>query len=198
MPACDGWDILGEDLFNNRAKPIFFTEYLVTVQREDTILIDGQSFALKRSSSALFDPRDWGLHPVRVHMFNARGYHFTAAINDGLLTLQQLQVSTAQQDCSPINGQPPQRHQRHGVLYTNIDLPLSFQGTLTAAADFDARHQRSGLRPLEGYRTVISLTLQNGRVTNQHRRLQDTTPKPHGEGQQTDHLADLLNRHRRH
>jgi hypothetical protein len=154
----------------------------MTAQVSDTILIDNKPYAIAGvEGDGLFTPQSFGIHPGPANTACWRGYICQYKIENEELLLDELQISIMTvegegsdrkfvQHIGPeINGVQPKSAEgkflSSGNLYENMNLQISFSGSLFAADGFIRElYVHMGFHPAWKYETVFKVKCENGKV----------------------------------
>lgn len=135
-------------------------------QMSDVIVIDGEEFAVvEPTGDALFDARSHGVSPVMIHTANTRGVAARFRIDEGALSLSELQVGSI--DAPPAIGGVEPTTDEHGQTWTylNLNLPIAWTGDLIAGAQpIRKMIVLSGYLPVHHYEKVLAFDLEEGIV----------------------------------
>jgi len=147
----------------------------MTAQASDSVLCRDQEFSLTGWEGAgLFEPGQYGLHPVQVSTGNWLGYICTYAVSDNVLRLERLEIGFGADDRAaarrgegpPLFGVRPRLTEQDSyALYEHLDQAIAFSGTLTLGADFVwDTYVHMGFHPPWKHRVVWDLTFEAGKL----------------------------------
>jgi hypothetical protein len=125
----------------------------MTAQIEDTLLLEGEAYALVGMAAPLVHPRQFGMTPAPLHARCYRGFHCGFEIADDTLLLRSLTLREAQGLYRSICGCAPVRDAKAGAAtYDGLALRVGYGGVLRLA-----RETADG-------RVVVEVELVDGRV----------------------------------
>lgn len=145
----------------------------MTDQIPDSLLLKGTGYAIiGAQGSGLPAPRDFGLQPRALSSACWRGYIRAFKTRKGRLFLDRLTVKDDADRYPPINGIGPVGNRPRGACYKKLELPAAFTGLLRIGRDVACPVPMGWSRP-EGFRTVLDISLDGGRVTEIRDRSED-------------------------
>jgi hypothetical protein len=156
----------------------------MTAQVSDNVLYRDQKFSLAGWNGAgLFEPGQYGLHPVQVTTGNWVGYICTYIVAGNVLRLERLEIGFGADDrAATMRGEGPllfgvrprQSEQDSYAQYEHLDQLMAFTGTLTLGADFVwSTYVHMGFHPPWRYRVVWDLTFEAGKLVQEADRSAD-------------------------
>ena len=151
-------------------------------QENDKLVYDGKCYEIIESRMRLrFDPMEYGLKPSEVLSTIARGYLCEYIVADEQLYLDNLNINTEDDYYPEINGIAPLTNDQNILfwnghhIYSQVHIPVAYTGNLLIADQSEIIRQKPyGFgADLWEYRTLISLTFENGILTDRkdHSRL---------------------------
>ena len=141
-------------------------------QMADVIVIDDEEFAVvEPGPGTLFDPLAHGLRPVMTHTANTRGVYARYRIENGTLSLSDLQVGHLEKPPA-IEGVEPTTDEYGQVwTYLGLDLPIDWTGDLLVGTDLiDELYVHAGFSPVWHFERVMAFDIENGAVVGSEDR----------------------------
>lgn len=154
----------------------------MTAQLSDGFRIDAQDFLIAGiRGEGLFDPAHHGFEAVSRDTGCWRGYVCTYAIDEGHCVLADLSInhgrwqgrSYQRLKAPDFGGRTAQArgaddYERFDLNYTNLALPVAFDGNLLVARDFIRElYMHMGFHPAWKFRSVHELAFRQGRLVAQ-------------------------------
>jgi hypothetical protein len=137
----------------------------VTAQEPDEVVLGGRRFAITAVDGAgLFDPAGHGLRPGPTSTACYRGFVCRYRVRDGELTLDALQIGSAEPP-GPLCGIGPRPDRYQGTWrYHPLAIPVGFTGRLLVGRGYVAtgNHLNMGFWPAWMYAEVEELTFADG------------------------------------
>jgi hypothetical protein len=155
---------------------------VVTAQVPDTVLLDGEQFAIAGvSGHGLFEPEEHHLRPAMISTACWRGYVCQYAVAGGRLVLDELHLGSGSEidgqeigPGTPLLGGSAARQgipDGGGYVYRNLGWPAPFTGGLLLGADFvRSTYVHMGFHPAWKFGRVIELLVERGSVQAAHDR----------------------------
>ena len=115
------------------------------------------------TEGSLADPREYGMGPEMMHTACYRGFYATYELTDEALFLREMTINDKNGNYPPIGGVEPART-RHEATYTGLKEIIDFAGKIRLAKDFiEELYIHMGFQKPTAFRTVLDITLKNGR-----------------------------------
>lgn len=148
----------------------------MTAQMSDGFLLNDTKFSVAGiNGKGLFNPEQFGLHPVGTCTACWRGYVCLYSLKDDKLLLDELELSlvdfNGQEVASTvgpaINGVEPSvpknEHAIFNNIYKNLNLNINFTGGLLIGREFIRElYVHMGFHPAWKYREVFELVFEEG------------------------------------
>lgn len=134
----------------------------MTVQIEDTLRLEGDTYTLIACSGELVHPRQFGMAPAALHGACTRGWYCAFEIDDVHLVLRALTLRCADGRYLPVAGAQP-RVDRRARVASYDDLALRVRHTGRLRIGLGAMQPRGARTPI-AYRSVLDVDLLDGRV----------------------------------
>ena len=156
----------------------------MTAQVPDAILINNKGYAIAGvDGDKLFTPQSVGITPGPANTACWRGFICQYKIENEILLLDELQIAIMKVESEggnrkfvqltgpEINGVQPKSAEgkflSSGNLYENLNLQISFTGTITAGDGFIRElYVHMGFHPAWKYETVLEVKCENGKVVS--------------------------------
>lgn len=142
----------------------------MTAQFDDLFRYQNKEFAVAGiSESELFQPADFGLHPIPASTACWRGYVAVFTVFEGRLVLDTLSVNLKEGQAPTINGAMPEiptdGFKLFNNVYRNLNYRLHYTGGLLLGHNFIRQlYVHMGFHPAWKYKTVVELFFENGRL----------------------------------
>lgn len=139
----------------------------MTAQISDTFLFNGERYSMIGfKGGGLASPEQFGMTPVEIHTACCRGFYATYDLTDEALYLQKLTLREAKGNYLPINGVEPDKAE-YQTSYSGLNVVVPFTGEIRLAKDFiDKFYIHMGYQKPTAFKTVLDITLNNGKVEN--------------------------------
>lgn len=134
----------------------------MTVQIEDTLLLEGDTWTLVACSGELVHPRQFRMAPVALHGACTRGWYCAFEIDDTHLVLRALTLRCADGGYLPIHGTAPRIDRRaRSASYADLALRVPYTGRVRIG---QGAVQPRGVRAPAAWRSVLDVELADGRL----------------------------------
>ena len=136
----------------------------MTAQVSETFVYKGEKYSLIGiDGEGLAEPQDFGMKPVAIHTACWRGFYSTyEIINDGIF-LKEMTLSEKKNNYKLINGVKPIIDDLWSATYKDINIRVSFTGTIRLAKDFiQELYVHMGFQKPSAFKTVIDLKFEDG------------------------------------
>lgn len=152
----------------------------MTGQIHDQIRFRDQTYDLLSVTGAgLFEPSACGLIPTQLHTACWRGFYCTYLIEQAALYLTMLTIRTLDGKYPALDGKFPSDDGYGTQRYTNLRLPLEFDGQLLLGAGFrQEQYVHMGFQSPAAYREVQAVTFRAGKLVSAEDRTHDFSQKP--------------------
>jgi hypothetical protein len=137
----------------------------MTAQVSDTFILKGEAYSLIGvSGTGLVVPEKYGMKAEMIHTACYRGFYATYEITEETLYLREYTLNEKNRNYLPIEGVLPKRGS-DGPTYSGLNVLTPYTGKLRLAKDFiEELYIHMGYQKPSAYKTVLDLTLKNGRV----------------------------------
>jgi len=152
----------------------------MTAQRPDSFILDNLEFSLVGiNGSELFNPTQFGIHPIGLVSDCWRGYECLYTLKNNKLLLDTLYLALGKfgdrefipEDGPIINGVKPgisSNDPHFNNIYKNLELNLNFSGGLLIGRGFITElYVHMGFHPAWKYREVFELLFEEGDLKEQ-------------------------------
>lgn len=140
----------------------------MTGQIEDALQFEGETYSIIGLSDSIFDPSILGFDPVTMHTACYRGYHCWFVINEGMLSLENLNVRDKNNHYPEINGVSSVVHPPDEIYcwrYEGLKEPINFTGQVRLGKDFiQDLYVHMGVQSATSFKTVLEINIVNGEV----------------------------------
>ena len=150
----------------------------MTAQISDKFLFKGEKYSLiGMTGGSLADPRNYGMEPEMISTACFSGYYATYELTEEALYLRELTVRDRNGNYPPIGGIEP-AVQQYEALYQGLNEIVNFTGKIRLAKDFiDELYIHMGFQKPTAFRTVLDITLEEGRPVNINDRSKEMEKK---------------------
>ncbi len=150
----------------------------MTGQISDTFLFKGDHYSLIGISGGdLASPERFGMEPEMIHTACYRGFYATYELTEETLYLRELTLREKNKKYPPIEGIEPAIGDGQAT-YRNLSVLVPFTGKMRLAKDFiEELYIHMGYQKPTAFRTVLDLTLKDGRVVEIKDRSQEMEQK---------------------
>lgn len=150
----------------------------MTAQIHDNFIFKGEEYDLiGLKGGDLFSPEKFGMYPVMMDTSCYRGFYATYEISGGSLFLRDLTLSERDGNYLPIDSVIPDKED-YQASYHNLSLRVPFSGELRLAKGFiEKLYIHMGYQNATSFKTVLDLTLDNGKVISVKNRSREMKQK---------------------
>lgn len=150
----------------------------MTAQISDTFLFKSDKYSLiGMSGGNLASPEQFGMQPEMMHTACYRGYFATYELTEEALYLRELTLREKNRNYQPIQGIQPAQD-GYQATYHGLSVAVPFTGRIRLAKDFiENLYIHMGYQKPTAFKTVLDLTLEDGRVLEIKDRSQEMEQK---------------------
>jgi hypothetical protein len=150
----------------------------MTGQISDTFLFKGNQYSLIGMSGAhLASPEQFGMEPEMMHTACYRGFYTTYELTEEALYLRELTLREKNQNYLPIEGIEPAKG-NYQATYHGLSVVVPFTGRIRLAKEFiEELYIHMGYQKPTAFKTVLDITLKDGRVVEIKDRSQEMEEK---------------------
>jgi hypothetical protein len=150
----------------------------MTAQIPDTFFFKGEAYVLiGKEGGELASPRQFGMEPEMLHTACYRGFYATYELTEDGLYLRELTLREQNDNYLPIGGIEPVLEE-YQATYHDLGVMIPFTGKIRLAKDFiDELYVHMGYQKPTAFRTVLDITLENGRLLEIKDRSQEMEQK---------------------
>jgi len=151
----------------------------VTSQITDTFIFMGDEYELIGIAGAsLVSPEQFGMVPEMLSTACYRGFYATYELTDEVLLLRKLTLCEKSDNYLPIDGVEPEKNEEYQATYRNLGVIVPFTGKIRLARDFiNELYIHRGFQKPTAFRTVLDVTISNGKIINIQDRSADREKK---------------------
>ena len=151
----------------------------VTSQITDTFIFMGDEYELIGIAGAsLVSPEQFGMVPEMLSTACYRGFYATYELTDEVLLLRKLTLCEKSDNYLPIDGVEPEKNEEYRATYRNLGVIVPFTGKIRLARDFiNELYIHMGFQKPTAFRTVLDVTINNGKIINIKDRSADMEKK---------------------
>lgn len=174
----------------------------MTGQIPDTVVWKQKKYDLiGYDGGALFDPLLYEMQPSPLHTACWRGFFCKYKIIRNRLYLENLNISTEDNNYSPVNSAMPKKSRDAGVVYSKIRLFIPFTGNIRIGTEFQLKfYVHMGFQKPSAYGTVWDLAFFEGKMTGnsdiseQAREIEGEYKDQYSRKEITDRIDDAYDR----
>jgi hypothetical protein len=146
----------------------------MTAQEPDIFVLEGEEYQLIGiEGTDMPSPLEFGMFPVEISTACYRGFISRYEFAEGQLFLVQMELRDIDDRYLPICGVEPQVG-KWSAYYRGLRVAVPFTGTIRLARDFiEERYVHMGFQRPTSYKTVLDLTLEEGKIKNTNDRSAD-------------------------
>ncbi len=150
----------------------------MTAQIPDTFLFKNDQYSLIGiSGTHLASPEKFGMEPEMIHTACYRGFFATYELTEEALYLRELTLREKNRNYLPIEGIEPVKEDCQAT-YHGLSVLVPFTGKIRLAKDFiDELYIHMGYQKPTAFKTVLDITLKDGRVVEIKDRSQEMEQK---------------------
>ncbi len=150
----------------------------MTAQIPDTFLVKGDEYSLIGMSGAhLVSPEQFGMEPEMIHTACYRGFFAMYELTEEALYLRELTLREKNKNYLPIEGIEPAKGD-YQATYHGLSVVVPFTGRIRLAKDFiDELYIHMGYQKPTAFKTVLDITLKDGRINEIKDRSQEMEQK---------------------
>jgi hypothetical protein len=139
-----------------------------TAQIEDSIIFKGNEYSLIGKTEGEFaTPEQFGMTAVTIHTACYRGYYATYEVTEENLILRKFTLREKDGNYLPISGVLPviDAKKIQSATYSDLNVVVPFSGRIRLAREFIRDfYIHMGYQKATAFKTVLDLTLNDGRV----------------------------------
>ncbi|HUL30393.1 MAG TPA: hypothetical protein VLZ03_08045 [Thermodesulfobacteriota bacterium] len=150
----------------------------MTGQIHDRFFFKGDEYSLiGMKGGNLASPEQFGMEPVMLHTACYRGFFAKYELTGEGLYLRSLTLREKNENYLPIEGINPIK-QAYQATYDGLNVAIRFSGKLRFAKDFvEGLYIHMGFQKATAFKTVLDITLKDGRVVEIKDRSQEIEQK---------------------
>jgi len=132
---------------------------------------------IDQTGGDLVSPEQFGMHAGIMHTGCYRGFYATYELAEDVLYLRKLTLIEESGNYLPIGGVVPEKAEFR-ASYQGLNEKVLFTGKLRLARDFiREEYVHQGYQAATAFRTVLDITLKEGRIVEIKDRSQDAEKK---------------------
>lgn len=150
----------------------------MTAQIQDTFLFKGDRyFLIGIQGGNLISPEQFGMEPVILNTACYRGFYATYELNEKGLFLKELTLREKNGKYLPIQGVKPVKGD-YQASYYGLNVAVTYTGKIRLAKDLIKEfYTHLGFQKAIAYKTVLDVSLKNGRIVEFKDRSKDVEQK---------------------
>ena len=152
----------------------------MTAQIEDRFHLRGATYSLiGMTEGNLASPEQFGMVPEMIHTACYRGFYATYELTEDALYLRELTLSEGDGRYLPIGSvKPVKNREGYEATYFGLSEVIPFTGKIRLAKDFiEDLYIHMGFQKPTAFKTVLDITLKDGRVVEIKDRSQEIEEK---------------------
>lgn len=150
----------------------------MTAQISDKFLFNGDDYSLIGIQGGdLFSPKQYGLKPEKISTACYQGFYAKYELKEDGLYIKELTIREKHRNYPPIGGVEPTISE-YQATYCGLNTVIPFTGQIRLARDFIKDfYIHMGHQKASAFKSVLDITLKDGRVIEVKDRSQDMEQK---------------------